>query len=1119
MPKQIKIGLDKVPAPVTKQYTQLIDIEGTKLTDAAGNPIVTEDEATLSAFASSENSLSIFVNNLGEGEKIPVVEQFSDTSEVSNSLLGVPRSEEQLALFADVSTYGLDEDNWNYYTYSSASTPSQWYNKENPIFGRRSNPTFNEGSSEQALYLRSFPSQYTFPGSTIQSKLAEPTDAFKSYMNFIAMGKYLYSIFYPISPTFAELNFIDDSIYIINSALSPVANPPAFLGSSLAFDGNGTYFDVDYGSDLQEAFDKIERWTTFFGYIKNGVDSYPDLIGSSQSDFTLSSDYLYIRSFCVTECVPGGSSTATNFAILESKKTYRYQPGRASGFTFGVRMQSDPATNANFIEWGCSNDTDEYMFQLRGSQFNIVRRSTLRMPDELLIRQGLDPSVQSSTPIEPKGVGGDAALWETVIPRTKFNGDSLLGNGPYGYILSFEDVTMYKIEYSWYGAIGAKFYAYTPSGNGDTRWILIHTFIIENGLGKPVLNNPDFKFKYLVYSAETSNMSSPIFLYKYGSSYYVDGGDEGTIQLNTVTSDSKQFQNRTPVIGVMPKQEIFNSDGIGITNFKKAYPSNLSATSDLACRVDVEEIVGSPDGAHHSYSPSLHNTRHPLSRTMNFKYQLNSNNVIDVMPGGNIENGGVNGDVLVVADDNAKIIADGVYNVYVDYDYDGLTHKSTNTRRRNGEYNLVNDGVLKSSKSDGSFIDPIAGSTFTGKLSNYHTVAASTVPISANNFKIHFLNPGAKDPDGGNKHFADFGVAVTPFAPQLDATNENALRFLNADSELEAFDKTKVPFVEYTQSGQSFDHATRSENYEWDARYGSGRFSVDPRLPNPKGVDSGYISAIKGEVRNVGYAVDSIDAGTGSFSGQWRITLSGAAPQNDVLDIEGQSSEVGVDGIGINLFYTSLAELDGNNRYVIYVSGDPTDNGSGPGTRVVNEIQIKTVTLTDDWQLSSEFSHMEFFVSKAVRFNSQPLYLVFALRDYAQVNNIIVEEISEDSVAAHTPVFITDADNLSIVGSGGSSNILSPATFFSEERSSCVRFDTSTLNPLRPSTVIYSFYLSPNTPGRIDLSDIFGRDRKGLARGLLNNTAVFFTASNLDATGGIGGSLGDIEMTLTVKEQ
>ena len=62
MAKQIKIGLDKVPAPVTKQFTQLVDIEGTKLFDAAGNPLVTEEEVSLLKFTSSENALSVYVN-------------------------------------------------------------------------------------------------------------------------------------------------------------------------------------------------------------------------------------------------------------------------------------------------------------------------------------------------------------------------------------------------------------------------------------------------------------------------------------------------------------------------------------------------------------------------------------------------------------------------------------------------------------------------------------------------------------------------------------------------------------------------------------------------------------------------------------------------------------------------------------------------------------------------------------------------------------------------------------------------------------------------------------------------------------------------------------------------
>ena len=193
---------------------------------------------------------------------------------------------------------------------------------------------------------------------------------------------------------------------------------------------------------------------------------------------------------------------------------------------------------------------------------------------------------------------------------------------------------MYKIEFSWYGAIGAKFYAYVPSGNGEARWVLMHRFVIENGLGDPVLKNPDFKFKYLVYTEDNATMQKPIALYKYGSSYYVDGADEGTIRLATTTVDSKQVDKaRTPILGILPKQKIFNSDGEGITNFKKAYPSTMSISSDIDLRIDVEEVKGSPDGIHFNFAPSLHNGIHALSRTLNFKFIGTTGSQIDILNG------------------------------------------------------------------------------------------------------------------------------------------------------------------------------------------------------------------------------------------------------------------------------------------------------------------------------------------------------------------------------------------------------------------------------------------------------------------------------------------------------
>lgn len=656
--RDIKIGFDKVPAPVTKIFQQLVDIDGTLLFDDANNPLVTEESAALSSLTVSDNALSIQVNNKnkpGGGGSIKIVEQFKETSEVSSSLLGVPRAEEQLSLFSDVATYGLDVDNWDAsdLRQGHSDDPPEWYRKDHPIHGRRSNISFNEGSDEQALYLKAFPTQYTFPYGTRYKKLGSATERFKLYMNFIALGRYLYDFWYKDGHTqFAEKNFLAPRfVQIVNSSEQPFGTieEPAYSFASggsistLDFNNFGSFFDVDYLANEQDSYDAIERWTAFYDKIRGGTDQYPQINdlnliareGSDRQDRIRDEGYKAFFEYTLIQnmvrddrALPGNSNTAPYHGILLSKRTFRYQPGRVSGFTFGVRMQSDGApTSSTVAEWGCSNDTDEYMFQLKGESLSIIRRSTVELPDTWFEREGIPRT--SQTLVSLPGVRNDinqddpnaGKLYQTRILREQFNGDALQGGGLSGYTLSFEDVTMYKIEFSWYGAIGAKFYAYVPVGNGDARWVLMHTFVIENALGEPVLENPDFRMKYLLATSNTKEIRSPIYLYKYGSSVYVDGGDEGTIRLSSENVDTKSFTTRTPILGIMPKEKILNSDGVPRVNFKKIYPTTLTVSSNKAARIDFEEIKGSPQGVHFNYSASLHmNGRHPKSRKLTFMY-------------------------------------------------------------------------------------------------------------------------------------------------------------------------------------------------------------------------------------------------------------------------------------------------------------------------------------------------------------------------------------------------------------------------------------------------------------------------------------------------------------------
>jgi len=134
------------------------------------------------------------------------------------------------------------------------------------------------------------------------------------------------------------------------------------------------------------------------------------------------------------------------------------------------------------------------------------------------------------------------------------------------YKYDFTKVTMLKIEFSWYGAVGALFLAYVPVGNGEARWVRVHHLRASNQLKIASLGNATLPITYTTYGGgdsqslgdteETANdgigydkgyESSSHHIVKYGASYYIDGGDRGTVRLyshnndNPVTCRGKQF--------------------------------------------------------------------------------------------------------------------------------------------------------------------------------------------------------------------------------------------------------------------------------------------------------------------------------------------------------------------------------------------------------------------------------------------------------------------------------------------------------------------------------------------------------------------------------------------------
>jgi hypothetical protein len=292
---------------------------------------------------------------------------------------------------------------------------------------------------------------------------------------------------------------------------------------------------------------------------------------------------------------------------LKSIRSFRYQPGRISGFTYGVKVSEIGAGPGTVLEFGIENETDAYMFRLtNGSLFSIIRRSTMRLEDTSLIE---DAGYLSNTKVVKIN---NVVQYETTIEQKNMNGDPLSGEGGSGYFLNPDTVTMYKIEFGWYGAIGARFYAYVPVGNGDCRWVTMHTFVIENQLGKPCLADPFFYFKYRLKVQDSSTIRINQNLSKYGASYYIDGYDEGTLySQNTQSrvrylpspgfSETKTNLNAidwVTVMGIKPKTSLVNRFGTQFLNRKEIFPERLLVRSQQDCEIKIVRQKGCPEWAY-----------------------------------------------------------------------------------------------------------------------------------------------------------------------------------------------------------------------------------------------------------------------------------------------------------------------------------------------------------------------------------------------------------------------------------------------------------------------------------------------------------------------------------------
>ena len=329
---------------------------------------------------------------------LKIAEEFKETSEVSTTLLGVNRAETQLSLFSNVSSYGLNNEDWEEFNYNTGVSKFNWDHRNNKIYGKRYLARIEEETQESAIKLSAFPPSHSFPyGPKFEKIGIYSSTLYAQYINFIKLGNQAYDLFttlnYPASWTSLFLNKKDVTVSEDGTDII-YAKLPGKEGTSAQYD---------------PAFGKIDTWTDIWRDISisspdgsTGLNSVLNPVTGKYLSFSALKDLFAENNlpalYDSTNTRPGYYTNYRRYSAIQSRRVFRYQPGRISGFTFGLRSSTEPVPGVA-LEWGIANTTDQYVFKIYGGQLSIVRRSTVPLSQSVLIRNQLDPSEISSVQI------------------------------------------------------------------------------------------------------------------------------------------------------------------------------------------------------------------------------------------------------------------------------------------------------------------------------------------------------------------------------------------------------------------------------------------------------------------------------------------------------------------------------------------------------------------------------------------------------------------------------------------------------------------------------------------------------------------------------------------------
>ncbi len=263
-------------------------------------------------------------------------------------------------------------------------------------------------------------------------------------------------------------------------------------------------------------------------------------------------------------------------ARLSTRKRFRYQTGRVMRTSVCLQMSRAELPACEKL-WGIGDSQDGFFFQIRaggdGDDFRLVYRRS----------------------------SGDGLVKEVIIPRSQFNHDTMDGTGLSRATIDFTKNCMYLVEWGWYGASSARFYAFVvddqtalpesvkkvPRG----RWVMMHEILIPDSLNAPSLGTP-----VLPFTIEISNsgyLVEPQFVMKYGLSVQVDGGESE--KADVYGADISNGREIGPILGGSDPSHFFPLFAIRakdfapnkILNTLQGLPKSLSLFGNYATELAV----------------------------------------------------------------------------------------------------------------------------------------------------------------------------------------------------------------------------------------------------------------------------------------------------------------------------------------------------------------------------------------------------------------------------------------------------------------------------------------------------------------------------------------------------